>query len=151
MKNYYQCMQIAHMISQLFELSSLFGPLLTGKMTICHLRAYMLGEIRHLNLSLKEPGAISHYETQNSASLRKETPAPEYRDNFSDLRKAVNGNINTDRSEKFPIRKKNQSRIGRKDKHVLPATFFIFYRSVNFVSESLFSIDTKTALYYDSL
>ncbi len=54
MKNYYQCMQICHMISQLFELSSLFRPLLTGKMTICHLWTWMLGEMRHLNLSLKE-------------------------------------------------------------------------------------------------
>ncbi len=36
-KNYCQCMQIAHMINQLFELSSLFVPLLKGKLTVKHL------------------------------------------------------------------------------------------------------------------
>ena len=39
MKNYCQCMQTAHMINRLSELSSLFRPLLTGKMTVCHLWA----------------------------------------------------------------------------------------------------------------
>ncbi|MDM8526168.1 hypothetical protein QUF80_22560 [Desulfococcaceae bacterium HSG8] len=57
MKNYYQCMQIAHMINQLFELSSLFRPLLTGKMTVCHLWACMLGDMRH-KLNLKELGIL---------------------------------------------------------------------------------------------
>ena len=64
MKNYYQCMQIAHMISQLFELSSLFRPLLTGTMTICHLWTCMLGEMRHLNLSLKELEALMRRRIQ---------------------------------------------------------------------------------------
>ncbi|MDM8551220.1 hypothetical protein QUF72_14135 [Desulfobacterales bacterium HSG2] len=58
MRNYYQCMQIAHMINQLFELSSLFRPLLTGKMTVCHLWAHMLGEMRHRKLSLKKLGKL---------------------------------------------------------------------------------------------
>lgn len=53
MKNYYQCMQIAHMINQLFELSPLFRPLLAGKMTVCHLWSCMLGEMRH-KMSMKE-------------------------------------------------------------------------------------------------
>ncbi len=53
MKNYYQCMQIAHMINQLFELSSLFMPLLKGKITIKYLWNYMLGEMRH-RLDLKD-------------------------------------------------------------------------------------------------
>lgn len=64
MKNCYQCMQTAHMISQLFELSSLFRPLLTGTMTICHLWACMLGEMRHLNLSLKAPEVIMRRRIQ---------------------------------------------------------------------------------------
>jgi len=50
-KNYYQCMQIAHMINQLFELSSLFRPILTGKMTVKHLWECMLGELRHIILN----------------------------------------------------------------------------------------------------
>jgi hypothetical protein len=50
-KNYYQCMQIAHMINQLFELSSLFRPVLTGKMTVKHLWECMLGELRHIILN----------------------------------------------------------------------------------------------------
>ena len=64
MKNYCQCMQIAHMINQLFELSSLFRPLLTGKMTVCHLWAHMLGEMRHRKLSLKKLGCLMRRRIQ---------------------------------------------------------------------------------------
>jgi hypothetical protein len=53
-KNYYQCMQIAHMINQLFELSSLFKPFLKGKMTIIHLWDKMLGQMRELHLKRKK-------------------------------------------------------------------------------------------------
>lgn len=63
MKNYYQCMQIAHMISQLFELSSLFRPLLTGKMTVCHLLACMVGDMRH-KLNLREFGILMRRRIQ---------------------------------------------------------------------------------------
>jgi hypothetical protein len=52
-KNYYQCMQIAHLINQLFELSQLFMPLMTGKMTVKHLWECMLGEIRLMLLNIK--------------------------------------------------------------------------------------------------
>jgi hypothetical protein len=51
-KNYYQCLQIAHMINQLFELGSLFQPLLTAKQTIKHLWEFMLGELRHSLLDI---------------------------------------------------------------------------------------------------
>ncbi|MFH1029654.1 MAG: hypothetical protein V1770_00155 [bacterium] len=44
MKNYYQCMQIAHIINQLFELSCLFQSWLKGKETIKHIWEVMLGE-----------------------------------------------------------------------------------------------------------
>ena len=50
-KNYYQCLQIANIINQLFEFSSLFVPLLEGKMTVKHLWECMLGEIRHIILN----------------------------------------------------------------------------------------------------
>ena len=36
-KNYYAAMQIAHIINQLYELGSLFQPLLKSHITICHL------------------------------------------------------------------------------------------------------------------
>jgi hypothetical protein len=63
-KNYHQCMQIAHMICQLFELSSLFRPLLTGKMTVRHLWIHMLGEIRHLSMSMKALNAMAERRMQ---------------------------------------------------------------------------------------
>lgn len=53
-KNYYQCMQIAHMINQLLELGSLFQLLLTAKQSIRHLWEVMLGELRHTILDLQE-------------------------------------------------------------------------------------------------
>ena len=52
-ENYCQCMQIAHMINQLSELSSLFRPFLIGKMTVKHLWKCMLGEIRHIILNIE--------------------------------------------------------------------------------------------------
>lgn len=42
-KNYYQCLQIAHVINQLLQLSSKFKQLLTGKTTIKHLWKLMIG------------------------------------------------------------------------------------------------------------
>jgi hypothetical protein len=53
-KNYYQCMQIAHMINQLFELGSLLQSVLTAKQTIIHLWKFMLGEMRHIILDIQE-------------------------------------------------------------------------------------------------
>jgi hypothetical protein len=44
-KNYCQCMRIAHIINQLSESGSLFMPILTGKMTVKHLRECMPGEL----------------------------------------------------------------------------------------------------------
>lgn len=45
-KNYYQCMQIAHMINQFVELGSLLKPILIGKTTLLHVWKKMLGEMR---------------------------------------------------------------------------------------------------------
>lgn len=52
-KNYWQCMQIAHMINQLSESGLLFKLFMIGKMTVKHLREYMLGELRHIMLNFK--------------------------------------------------------------------------------------------------
>ena len=43
MKNYYQCLQIAHIINELLELSEDFQALLVGKMTIKHIWKYLQG------------------------------------------------------------------------------------------------------------
>ena len=51
MKNYYQCMQIAHIINQMFEISSVFRELMTAKMTVKYLWEYMLSEMRHIRLN----------------------------------------------------------------------------------------------------
>lgn len=63
-KNYYQCMQIAHIINQLFELSSLFQSWLTAKVTIRHLWGVMLGELRHLPLNLNVLEMILRHRCQ---------------------------------------------------------------------------------------
>jgi len=52
-KNYYQCMQIGHMFNQLFELSTLFQSLLTGKMTVAHICKLMLSQMREKKLKTK--------------------------------------------------------------------------------------------------
>lgn len=57
-KNYYQCMQIGHMINQLFELSSMFKELLIGKISMRHLWDFMLGEMRHIKLSARKLKAL---------------------------------------------------------------------------------------------
>lgn len=45
LKNYYQCLQIAHMINQLLILSTQFQSRLTGKVTIKHLWLCLNGEL----------------------------------------------------------------------------------------------------------
>jgi hypothetical protein len=63
-KNYYQCMQIAHMINQLFELSSLFKPLLRAKETVKHLWEVMLGEMRHSRLNIHILEILLNHKSQ---------------------------------------------------------------------------------------
>ena len=45
LKNYYQCLQIAHMINQLMVLSTTFQRQLKGKMTLKHLWICLIGEL----------------------------------------------------------------------------------------------------------
>ena len=63
-KNYCQCMQIAHMINQLYELSSLFMPLMIGKMTVKHLWECMPGELRVILLNFKIPEELLNRRIQ---------------------------------------------------------------------------------------
>ncbi len=47
MKNYYQLMQIAHMMNQLFELSSLLTEVRRSKESLVHIWKCLAGELRH--------------------------------------------------------------------------------------------------------
>ena len=47
MKNYYQLMQIAHMINQLFELGSLLAAVRRSQDSLAHLWLALVGELRH--------------------------------------------------------------------------------------------------------
>ena len=47
MKNYYQLMQIAHMMNQLFELGSLLADVKGSKESLAHIWKALLGELRH--------------------------------------------------------------------------------------------------------
>lgn len=53
-KNYYQCLQIAHLINQLVELSSKCAQLISKKLTIKHLWKTMIGFLIFRNLSTEE-------------------------------------------------------------------------------------------------
>ena len=46
-KNYYQCLQIGHLINQLMVLSTAFQQHLTGKMTLAHLWKCLLGVLTY--------------------------------------------------------------------------------------------------------
>jgi hypothetical protein len=52
-KNYYQAMQIAHLLLQIFQLSMLFRPLVKGKMTIKALWERFTGSLVHCKISSK--------------------------------------------------------------------------------------------------
>lgn len=62
-KNYYQCMQIANMINQLFVLGSLFKPLHEKRLTIKHIWKIMLGELR-AKLDMKELAYVLNQRIQ---------------------------------------------------------------------------------------
>jgi hypothetical protein len=47
MKNYYQLMQIAHLMNQLFELSSLLAEVRRTKESLAHIWQCLVGEVRH--------------------------------------------------------------------------------------------------------
>jgi hypothetical protein len=51
-KNYISLMHIAHLFNQLYELSSLMRPLLTGKMTIKHLWKRFLSTLQEVKLMI---------------------------------------------------------------------------------------------------
>ena len=57
-KNYYQCLQIAHMINQLFVISKDFQGLLVGKMTIKHLWICLWGFMLYGDVDEAELEAI---------------------------------------------------------------------------------------------
>ena len=63
-KNYYQCIQIAHLINQLCILSTIFQQLLTNKITIKHLWKCMIGFLVHAKIDRTEIIMISELRIQ---------------------------------------------------------------------------------------
>jgi hypothetical protein len=63
-KNYYQCLQIGHLINQLVELSSECKKLLVGKMTIKQLWKLMIGFLTYCVIDLEEILILSQLRTQ---------------------------------------------------------------------------------------
>jgi len=63
-KNYYQCLQIAHLINQLVILSKKCGKLLSGKLTVCHVWKNLIGFMVNGNLSIKILNLISKTRIQ---------------------------------------------------------------------------------------
>jgi hypothetical protein len=64
MKNYYQCLQIAHLINQLVELSTRCQEILGGKITVKHLWKCMLGFLIYQHITDEEILLFSHYKIQ---------------------------------------------------------------------------------------
>jgi hypothetical protein len=63
-KNYYQCLQIGHMVNQLLELSLAFKKLLTGKTTIQHLWKCMIGFLTYALINSDELSIFCQVKTQ---------------------------------------------------------------------------------------
>ncbi len=63
-KNYYQCIQIAHLINQLCIHSTIFQRLLTSKITIKHLWKCMIGFLIHAKIDRTEIIMISELRIQ---------------------------------------------------------------------------------------
>ncbi len=63
-KNYYQCLQIGHLINQLLELSSKFRELLKGKITIKHLWKCMIGFLIFCDIDCRKISMLSQIRTQ---------------------------------------------------------------------------------------
>ena len=61
-KNYYQCLQIGHLINQLMILSTTFQPLLQGKMTCRHLWQAMVAFLLY--------GHLNHHQLESLAEQR---------------------------------------------------------------------------------
>ena len=63
-KNYYQCIQIAHLINQLLELNMRFKEQLKGKITIKHLWKCMLGFLKYCSIDTKKLSMLAQLKTQ---------------------------------------------------------------------------------------
>jgi hypothetical protein len=63
-KNYYQCLQIGHLINQLLELRSSFKELLKGKMTLKHLWKCVIGFLTLGEIDNEELSRLAKRRTQ---------------------------------------------------------------------------------------
>jgi hypothetical protein len=64
MKNYYQCLQIGHMINQLLILSTDFQEQLKGKMTVIHLWKRLIGVLTWLKIDKEQLACIDKEKRQ---------------------------------------------------------------------------------------
>jgi hypothetical protein len=63
-KNYYQCLQIAHLINQLLELSVQCKDLLNGKMTVKHLWKCMIAFLTYVLINNREMSSLCQNRIQ---------------------------------------------------------------------------------------
>ena len=63
-KNYYQCLQIAHLINQLLELNTRFKEQLKGKITIKHLWKCMIGFLIYGSIDTEKLSILAQLRTQ---------------------------------------------------------------------------------------
>jgi len=63
-KNYYQCLQIGHLINQLMVLSTTFAPLLQGKTTLAHLWRTMIAFLLYARLPRSTLDALAQRRFQ---------------------------------------------------------------------------------------
>lgn len=63
-KNYYQCLQIAHLINQLLELSVQCKDLLSGKMTVKHLWKCMIAFLTYVFIDNREISSLCQRRIQ---------------------------------------------------------------------------------------
>lgn len=63
-KNYYQCLQIGHLINQLLELRSSFKELLKGKITLKHLWKCVIGFLTNGDINNEDLVRVAQYRCQ---------------------------------------------------------------------------------------
>ncbi len=63
-KNYYQCLQIAHLLNQLVELSQDAKRLLSGSKTLKHLWKHLIGFLTYSTISLADIRALEQVRSQ---------------------------------------------------------------------------------------
>ncbi len=79
-KNYYQCLQMSHLINQLMVLSTAFQQHLTGKMNLVHLWKCLLGVPTYGELDERTFAQLSQLRSALSPKPRQEISCSEIQD-----------------------------------------------------------------------